>query len=167
MKTKHILTSLRGYGASPELRQGSKGAAVRKLQEMLAAANFGVEVDGDFGPGTDNAVKTFQISRGLTPDGIVGPNTWAALAKVSGSAPPVSASIGSPVVSSDDPRIVQGIGGGAGLLTPGGSAIQSPSAALPKWVVPVAAGSVALLALLAMMGGKKKPALAGYRRKAR
>src|SRR5262249_45947273 len=39
----------------------------------------GVEVDGEFGPGTDAAVRSFQASHGLEVDGEVGPETWSAL----------------------------------------------------------------------------------------
>ncbi len=62
------------------LKRGSKGAAVKGLQNALKARgnDFG-PVDGDFGPGTENAVKQFQRDSGLAADGIVGPNTWGAL----------------------------------------------------------------------------------------
>ena len=33
--------------------------------------------DGIYGPLTEEAVITFQRANGLTPDGIVGPKTWA------------------------------------------------------------------------------------------
>ena len=56
------------------VRQGSKGDAVRQLQELL-----GITADGIFGPITKAAVKEYQAANGLKADGIVGPLTWAAL----------------------------------------------------------------------------------------
>jgi immune inhibitor A len=64
----------------PVLRKGSKGPAVRRLQQSLINLGFNPgPVDGDFGPKTDQAVRAYQASRGLVADGIVGPLTWAAL----------------------------------------------------------------------------------------
>lgn len=63
----------------PLLRRGAEGAAVRRLQERLNAHGAGVAVDGDFGSGTERAVRAFQQARGLAADGKVGPKTWAAL----------------------------------------------------------------------------------------
>ena len=40
---------------------------------------YHVVADGWFGPSTENFVKWFQASHGLTADGIVGPHTWATL----------------------------------------------------------------------------------------
>ncbi|UBV44109.1 caspase family protein (plasmid) [Deinococcus taeanensis] len=63
----------------PMLRLGSKGEAVRRLQSLLVARGYGLQVDGDFGPRTDGAVRDFQREQGLQADGIVGPKTWGAL----------------------------------------------------------------------------------------
>ncbi|HKE20093.1 MAG TPA: peptidoglycan-binding domain-containing protein [Kofleriaceae bacterium] len=64
----------------PLLRRGSTGAAVRDLQVRLQSLGFDPgPADGIFGGGTQAAVVSFQRSRGLTPDGIVGPQTWSAL----------------------------------------------------------------------------------------
>lgn len=68
----------RGEGGTPgrpTLRLGSRGDAVRELQQKL-----GIEpVDGSFGPLTDTAVKDYQRANGLTADGVVGSQTWAKL----------------------------------------------------------------------------------------
>ena len=56
------------------VRKGSKGPTVMKVQKAL-----GITADGDFGPGTENHVKRWQQSNGLTPDGIMGPKSLAKL----------------------------------------------------------------------------------------
>jgi putative chitinase len=56
------------------LKIGSNGDDVKKLQ-----AKLGLGTDGNFGPGTDKAVKAWQQANGLTADGIVGDTTWAKL----------------------------------------------------------------------------------------
>jgi putative chitinase len=53
------------------LKNGSTGEDVKKLQQFLKITS-----DGSFGLGTENAVKSWQTANGLTPDGIVGDNTW-------------------------------------------------------------------------------------------
>lgn len=58
---------------------GSIGEMVRRIQEALAAAGFAMIADGIFGTKTDKAVRAFQQLKKLTPDGIVGPKTLAAL----------------------------------------------------------------------------------------
>jgi putative chitinase len=74
------------------LRVGSTGDDVKKLQELL-----GVDVIGKFGPKTEAAVKGWQSANGLTPDGIVGPNTWAKMFATKQEAP-IPAPIAQPVV---------------------------------------------------------------------
>ena len=81
-RKKHYAHALAVFGGKVEfeedtddttyklLRKGSKGSGVRKLQEAL-----GLEADGDFGPGTEAAVKAWQRENNCTPDGIAGPQT--------------------------------------------------------------------------------------------
>ena len=56
------------------LRKGAKGDGVKIMQEAL-----GITADGDFGPGTERALKAWQEENDLTPDGIAGPATFAKL----------------------------------------------------------------------------------------
>lgn len=61
------------------LREGSLGNAVRILQVGLNGLGYPLVADGVFGPATSGAVRRFQSDRGLGVDGVVGPQTWAAL----------------------------------------------------------------------------------------
>lgn len=58
----------------PTLKKGSKGNITKLLQERISIA-----ADGIFGDGTHSAVVSYQSSKGLTADGIVGKNTWRKL----------------------------------------------------------------------------------------
>ena len=60
---------------------GTSGEEVRQIQTKLK--NWGYytgAVDGLFGPSTRDAVVSFQKKNGLTPDGICGTKTLAAIA---------------------------------------------------------------------------------------
>lgn len=61
----------------PVLEIGDSGPDVVDLQRMIP--HFQGEVDGDFGPATEEEVMRYQSSRGLEVDGCVGPQTWQAL----------------------------------------------------------------------------------------
>ncbi|WP_404348126.1 peptidoglycan-binding protein [Phycicoccus jejuensis] len=82
-----LAASLGGGGGTPDpepiswttVRSGSSGFRVTTAQYLLRARGQSLSVDGVFGSGTDSAVRSFQSSRGLTADGIVGTNTWTAL----------------------------------------------------------------------------------------
>lgn len=73
------------------LREGDVGEQVAIIQYYLAVIGFFddqipvVAVDGRFGPDTKNAVIAFQNKYGLTPDGIVGRETWNKLTEVYGN----------------------------------------------------------------------------------
>jgi N-acetylmuramoyl-L-alanine amidase len=57
-----------------------EGSDVEGLQTALKKAGASLVIDGEFGPGTDKAVKEFQKQKKLNIDGIVGPLTKAAMA---------------------------------------------------------------------------------------
>lgn len=62
------------------LRYGSLGPYVELLQLGLRRSGYlSTPPDGKFGPQTQSAVIRFQRQNGLSPDGIVGPLTYAAL----------------------------------------------------------------------------------------
>jgi peptidoglycan hydrolase-like protein with peptidoglycan-binding domain len=67
---------------TPELAQGSTGAAVSALQKGLktyAAQNPAADpgaIDGVFGLRTAAAVRAYQTDRGVAVDAIVGDRTW-------------------------------------------------------------------------------------------
>lgn len=65
--------SVSGY---PLLKVGSKGNSVKVLQKLLNANGAKIDVDGDFGPKTAGAVKSFQKKKKISADGVVGPATW-------------------------------------------------------------------------------------------
>ena len=67
-------------GTQPMVYRGSRGDAVRRLQELLNKKGFDCgAVDGIFGSKTYAAVVAFQKANGLGADGIVGPLTWGKL----------------------------------------------------------------------------------------
>jgi hypothetical protein len=73
---------LRGYQPyrlMAPIKKGAKGDLVVWAQEHLISAGYRLGVDGGFGPTTRRAVLGFQRARGLTADGIIGPETWSAL----------------------------------------------------------------------------------------
>lgn len=69
--------------AYPTLRQGSRGAYVQFLQQLLQSNQIDIgSADGIFGERTLQGVRQYQTSRNLAVDGIVGPNTWNAIATI-------------------------------------------------------------------------------------
>lgn len=77
---RNVVNTSKGSAASM-LRLGSKGARVREVQQLLVRSGGVLKVDGDFGPATRDAVKSFQVIEGLDADGVVGPKTFEALAR--------------------------------------------------------------------------------------
>ena len=69
------------------LKEGMSGDYRKTLQYYLNIISYfdpqipGIDVDGIFGPKTKAAVIAFQEMFGLSPDGIVGRDTWRVLSK--------------------------------------------------------------------------------------
>ena len=57
------------------MRRGDRSENVRLLQERLIVYGYLSQADGQFGAGTERAVKLFQEANGLTADGIAGRKT--------------------------------------------------------------------------------------------
>jgi len=58
------------------LNRGDKKGQVKLIQEWLSLHNEHVATDGDFGPATEAAVKSFQNKQGLTANGVVDNTTF-------------------------------------------------------------------------------------------
>jgi hypothetical protein len=56
----------------PTQMYGDTGDFVKILQQCLQ-----IDVDGQFGKQTEDAVFAYQNNKHITPDGVVGPDTWA------------------------------------------------------------------------------------------
>ena len=66
----------------PTLKKGTKGKITKLAQEKLISLGYDLGIYGAdevFGTATYNAVVKFQKDNGLTPDGIIGQNTWRKL----------------------------------------------------------------------------------------
>lgn len=60
-------------------RRGDSTPSVEKMQRFLNGWGYDCDIDGEFGPATETAVKSFQASKNLTADGICGKDTWTKL----------------------------------------------------------------------------------------
>jgi len=64
------------------IRKGSKGSKTLDIQQRLKSLNYGLgqgEIDGIFGPETENAVRQFQQDRSISVTGIVDDECWQEL----------------------------------------------------------------------------------------
>ncbi len=61
------------------LRFGARNPEVEIIQRALNRIGYALRVDGDWGQGTDNAIRALQQLLGLNPDGVMTPQTWAGL----------------------------------------------------------------------------------------
>lgn len=66
--------------ALASFQRGDDGQEVVAIQKRLVELSYSINnIDGDFGPETERAVKNFQADKGLEVDGIVGSATYRAL----------------------------------------------------------------------------------------
>ena len=77
--TAPVSTPAPGPTAAPTLSRGSIGGDVVALQAELIARGYQIEMDGQFGPGTEQAVRVEQELLLLESDGLVGPVTRTSL----------------------------------------------------------------------------------------
>jgi peptidoglycan hydrolase-like protein with peptidoglycan-binding domain len=68
---------------TPLLRRGSSGGLVMRVQQVLKDGSFYKgAIDGNFGAQTEDAVKSLQKDRKLVVDGVLGTQTWQAIAEL-------------------------------------------------------------------------------------
>ncbi|MEE4211767.1 MAG: peptidoglycan-binding domain-containing protein [Parvularcula sp.] len=62
-------------------------SVIRRMQQRLKDSGQQITVDGDFGPGSQNALKAFQTANGIEATGFPDPRTLVALFAGSGARP--------------------------------------------------------------------------------
>ncbi|WP_249345667.1 peptidoglycan-binding protein [Microbispora sp. H11081] len=55
-----------------------RGDDVRTWQARMKALGYDIDVDGAYGPASQEVCRRFQKDRRLDVDGVVGPDTWNA-----------------------------------------------------------------------------------------
>lgn len=117
----HLQYNYKGYGTDDKLdathekikvvstpknylEKGDSGTAVKELQALLRSAGYNIAADGDFGPATESAVKSYQKANGLVVDGIAGTATLAKLKSVTGSSAAVT---GSSTVKKEEAEVTE------------------------------------------------------------
>jgi peptidoglycan hydrolase-like protein with peptidoglycan-binding domain len=74
--------------AEPVLKKGSTDPAVQDLQEALKILGHDPgPIDSVFGASTERAVRSFQQSKGIAADGVVGRVTWISIDEADQSEP--------------------------------------------------------------------------------
>ncbi len=83
------------------IKLGDTGDDVKRLQRVFARMKVLApdDLDGIFGPRTEDAVKDFQESNGLVVDGVVGPITWSHVHPYREASPTLQAGSLGPVVA--------------------------------------------------------------------
>lgn len=165
----------RGTG-KPFLKLGSQGTEVTEVQALLKLLGYYTgAINGVYEESTANAVFQFQKAAGLSPDGIVGTDTWSRLLPPS---PPLSSVTVSPqALENPVPPTTPTANSGAfptpGTGQPPGSATTAkPTAATASTTKPAnlenserTATEIATLPILRL--GMKGPAVSGLQERLR
>ena len=61
----------------PFAQRGTKGPLAAAVQAALCECWYNLDIDGEFGPLTENALRDFQRRNDLEIDGVAGPETYA------------------------------------------------------------------------------------------
>jgi peptidoglycan hydrolase-like protein with peptidoglycan-binding domain len=83
------------------LRQGMSGHDVRVLQGYLTLAGFATNIDGQFGPGTEQNVIAFQTAHGMSANGVVSYAVAQELRAVVATADPSTGPVAKAQINSD------------------------------------------------------------------
>lgn len=97
--------------APQEFRDTARNSdpSVLEAQETLTALGYDVgKADGIFGSRTSSAIKHYQVSVGLPPNGIIDPKTLAALRRSAASGGKPIAEVPSPAQSVKEPERAKG-----------------------------------------------------------
>lgn len=74
---KNFLDSCKKAAKKATIKKGASGTFVYLAEFILSAKGFYFgAMDASFGSGLTASVKSFQKEKGLTADGVIGPNTW-------------------------------------------------------------------------------------------
>jgi N-acetylmuramoyl-L-alanine amidase len=89
---------------------GDEGPEVLDIQHRLVALGWAIapdELNGRYGPSTEEAVRSFQRRRSLPADGRVGPDTWGQLVEASFRSGDRTLYLHAPYIRGDDVRDLQ------------------------------------------------------------
>ena len=74
-----LMTASTAVTSADELGLGDQGTEIAEIQGSLVQRGYDVFADGDFGPATVDAIKSFQETIGINADGMVDSTTYRAL----------------------------------------------------------------------------------------
>lgn len=159
----------RGTG-KPFLKLGSQGTEVTEVQALLKLLGYYTgAINGVYEESTANAVFQFQKAAGLSPDGIVGTDTWSRLLPPS---PPLSSVTASPQASENPVQPTTPTANSGAFPTPGTATMAKPTAATAPTTKPAnsenserTSAEIATLPILRL--GMKGPAVSGLQERLR